>query len=412
MDIRVYAHWAGMEQSAFIGLLSAQYVRGKNALSFAFDPDWLKMGPPFSLDPDIGPYPGPQYPNGKELFGMANDTMPDRWGRMLMKRRAAMLAKDAGLPAPTLTEMDYLLGVQDASRLGALRFKLEEDGPFMAEDNRTPVPPITSIRELQAAAAALESDDVSSNPRKWLEILVAPGASLGGAHPKASVMDEQGGLWIAKFPSNSDVVDKGAWEYLAYRLAIEAGVEMSESKLMKVSGNRRTFLTRRFDRQNGERLHFASAMTMTGNDEPMLRAKTASYLDLAEFIQFNGSNIKADLQQLWRRIVFSIAVSNTDDHLRNHGFILGKTGWRLSPAFDINPNHEGSGLSLNIDQNYNSLDFELAKSVGKYFQLTLPEMEGILGQVLPSVRKWQGLAKEIGIGHGEVEMMGGAFRVA
>ncbi|MDX2071581.1 MAG: HipA domain-containing protein [Haliscomenobacter sp.] len=225
----------------------------------------------------------------------------------------------------------------------------------------TQSPPISSIRELQQAAQIIESDAENKEIKKWLAILVAPGSSLGGARPKANVRDEQGHPWIAKFPSQHDEVDKGAWEFLLYKLALAAGIVMAESQIMKVSGKHHTFLTKRFDRAQGERIHFASAMTMTGNNEESLKTYTPSYLDLAEFIRFSGVNIKADLQQLWRRIVFHIAVSNADDHLRNHGFLLSPNGWKLSPAYDLNPSTDKDGLALNIDIDSNALDFELEK---------------------------------------------------
>ena len=239
---------------------------------------------------------------------------------------------------------------------------------------------------------------------------MAPGSSLGGARPKANIRDEQGNLWIAKFPSRGDTVDKAAWEYLAYELALQCGIEMAESKLKKVAGKYHTFFTKRFDRLHGERIHFASAMTMTGQNEDTIKEYSASYLDMAEFIQYNGAQIKKDLQQLWRRIVFYIGVSNTDDHLRNHGFILTDKGWILSPAFDINPSVDKNGLALNIDTNNNALDIELAKSVGEYFQLTEAEMNNIIVEVTAVVSNWKAVAQKIGISRAEQELMSAAFR--
>ena len=239
---------------------------------------------------------------------------------------------------------------------------------------------------------------------------MAPGSSLGGARPKSNVRDEHGDLWIAKFPSNRDTIDKAAWEFLAYKLALSAGIEMSLSRIEKISGNYHTFFTKRFDRLKQERIHFASAMTMTGNNEETIKEKPASYLDIAEFIQYSGSQNKNDLHQLWKRIVFNIAISNTDDHLRNHGFILTKHGWKLSPAFDMNPSIEKDGLALNIDSDNNALDFELAKSVGEYFQLTDSDMETILMQVKTVVSGWRLVAHNIGISRSEKEIMASAFR--
>lgn len=409
-DIWVFAHWLGMKTPKMVGILSAHQAKGKKAFGFEYARDWVQSKEQLLLDPDIGWFSGPQFPNGKENFGVFLDSMPDRWGRTLMKRRAAQLAKEAGIPIPTLYDIDFLLGVQDESRMGALRFKTDPDGHFLSDTAQYPVPPISSIRELQQAAQVIESDANNKDIKKWLAILVAPGSSLGGARPKANVRDEHGHPWIAKFPSQHDEVDKGAWEFLLYKLALAAGIVMAESRIMKVSGNHHTFLTKRFDRVNGERIHFASAMTMTGNSEETLKTHTPSYLDLAEFIRFSGANIKADLQQLWRRMVFHIAVSNTDDHLRNHGFLLSSSGWTLSPAYDLNPSTDKDGLALNVDMDNNALDFELALSVGQYFQMSPSEMEDVLEQVKKVVGTWQKVAVQIGISRNKQTLIEGAFR--
>jgi serine/threonine-protein kinase HipA len=409
-DIYVYAHWLGMTEPKCIGVLSAQQAKGKKAFSFEYDAAWIHSKEQQLLDPDITWFTGPQYPNGKENFGVFMDSMPDTWGRTLMKIRAAQLSKEAGRPVPFLYDIDFLLGVYDETRMGALRFKLDKDGPFLDNNQGMPTPPWASIREVQHAAEVLESGEDSEEVKKWLAILMAPGSSLGGARPKANITDDHGHLWIAKFPSKGDSIDKGAWEYLAYKLALQCGVVMQPSRIEKVAGKFHTFFTKRFDRQLSERVHFASAMTMTGQNEDTIKENPASYLDMAEFIQYNGPQNKHDLQQLWRRIVFHIAISNTDDHLRNHGFILTDTGWILSPAFDINPSVDKEGLALNIDTHNNALDFELAKSVGEYFQLREAEMNAIIKKVKMAVRDWKNIAQEIGISRAEQELMSGAFR--
>ncbi len=408
-DIWVYAHWQGMEDPLCIGVLTAQQAKSKKAFSFAYDKEWINTKAQLVLDPDIDWFAGPQYPKGKENFGVFLDSMPDTWGRTLMKRRAAQQARENGRAAPTLYDIDYLLGVYDESRMGALRFKTSPDGPFLDNDITSPTPHWANVRELQHAAAVIEADDDNDAIKKWIAILIAPGSSLGGARPKANILDEQQHPWIAKFPSAADTIDKAAWEFLAYRLALNAGVHMSECRTQKIAGKYHTFFTKRFDRAAGERIHFASAMTMTGNSEDTIRDNPGSYLEIAEFIQFSGSNIKADLEQLWRRIVFNIAVSNTDDHYRNHGFIVINNGWHLSPAYDINPSIDKDGLALNIDVDNNALDFELAKSVGAYFQLSHQQMNTIISEVKHAVSKWRELAVGIGIARTEQERMAGAF---
>lgn len=410
-DIYVYAHWNGMPDPVLMGMLSAHFAKGKKAFSFEYDKAWLKSEQRHVLDPDIQFFSGPQFSTKKENFGVFLDSMPDTWGRTLMKRRAAQQAKERGEQASTLYDIDYLLGVYDESRMGALRFKIHPEGPFLDDNNHTPTPPWSSIRELQNAAERFEKDENNEEIKDWLAILMAPGSSLGGARPKANILDENDELWIAKFPSKNDTLDKGAWEFLTYRLAIGAGIQMAPCAVQKIAGNHHTFFTKRFDREKKDRIHFASAMTMTGNNEDTIRDHPASYLDLAEFIQTYGTNVKENLKELWRRIVFNIAISNTDDHLRNHGFILTAGGWVLSPAYDLNPSTEKNGLSLNIDMDNNALDVELAISVGAFFRLDRPGMDKIIREVLESVGQWKQVADQIGISRAEKELMSGAFKV-
>ncbi len=408
-DIYVYAHWAGMPEAQRIGILGAHQAKGKKAFSFEYDLTWLKTKAQFLLDPDINWYSGPQYPNQKENFGVFFDSMPDTWGRTLMKRRAAQAAKEKAERPPKLYDVDFLLGVFDPSRIGALRFKTDPEGPFLDDDAEHATPPWSSIRELQYGAQQLEEDPDPASAQKWLNLLMAPGSSLGGARPKANILDDHGHPWIAKFPSKNDPIDKGLWEYLTYRLAEMAGIAMAESKVEKVLGHQHTFFTKRFDRMNGERVHFASAMTMTGHNEETLKNHEPSYLELAEFIQFTGSQNVVDLQQLWRRIIFNICVSNTDDHLRNHGFLLTEKGWILSPAYDLNPSVDKDGLSLQINETDNALDFDLAREVGVYFEMLPQQMDACIAEVSAAVNQWERVADELGIRRSEKELMAPAF---
>ena len=337
--------------------------------------------------------------------------MPDTWGRTLMKRRAARQARERNEKVPILYDIDYLLGVYDENRMGALRFKTDPDGPFLDNNSEMPTPHWSSIRELQYAAECLEKDEGIEEEKKWLAILMAPGSSLGGARPKANILDNDNELWIAKFPSKNDTIDKAAWEYLAFELAVNAGISMSTCKIEKIAGRYHTFFTKRFDRDKGERIHFASAMTMTGYNEDMIRDHPASYLDIAEFISNYGVNIEENLHQLWRRIIFNLLISNTDDHLRNHGFILTEEGWILSPAYDLNPSIDKNGLSLNIDMDSNVPDLDVAKNVGDFFRLNEKQMNKIIAEVSGSVSQWEKLAEKIGISRSDREIMQGAFRV-
>lgn len=408
-DIYVYADWQELGSPQLMGVLSAHQAKGRKAFSFTYHKQWLRSGNQYLIDPDLQFFAGQQFANGKENFGVFLDSMPDTWGRTLMKRREAQLAKANGASVKTLYDVDFLLGVYDETRMGALRFKLDLEGDFLDNDSEKSTPPWSTVRELQQAVVHYENEKESDVINKWLEILIAPGSSLGGARPKANLLDENKHPWIAKFPSKNDIIDKAAWEYLAYKLSIDAGINMAECKIEKIIGSYHTFFTKRFDRLGNERIHFASAMTMTGNSEETIKKQPASYLDLVEFIQRYGTNVKENLEQLWRRIIFNIAISNTDDHLRNHGFILSKEGWILSPAYDLNPSIDKSGLALNIDMDNNALDFDLAKSVGEYFRLSNKQMEKTMEEVFRAVKNWKHIAEQIGISRAEQELMAKAF---
>ncbi|AYD47474.1 type II toxin-antitoxin system HipA family toxin [Arachidicoccus soli] len=409
--IYVYAHWKGMQEPKLIGILTAQVAKGKKAFSFEYDKNWIQSTQQRMLDPDIQFFSGAQYPNNKENFGIFLDSMPDTWGRTLMKRKAAQVARENNKKALTLYDIDFLLGVYDETRMGALRFKTNIDGSFLDDNADNPVPPLSSVRELQFAAEQYEADTEKGEIGQWLNLLIAPGSSLGGARPKANVRDEKNQLWIAKFPSKNDTINKAAWEFLAYQLANKAGINMSVCRIEKIKGRQHTFFTKRFDRDKESRIHFASAMTMTGNSEDTIRDSPASYLDIADFIQRQGAEVEENLHQLWRRIIFNIAISNTDDHLRNHGFILTDAGWILSPAYDLNPSIDKHGLALNIDMEDNALDFDLAKSVGAFFRLSEVQMNVIIKEVMGSVKNWRKLAEKIGISKKEQELMQVAFKI-
>jgi len=412
-DIYVYADWKGLKSPTYIGNLSVLQSKGNETYSFEYNQEWIDSKPQFLLDPELNWYKDRQYPSRKS-FGIFLDSMPDRWGRVLMQTREAQNARKEERNKRTLQEFDYLLGVHDSCRMGALRFKKDKEGPFLDDSSEFPTPPWTSLRELQYSAAIVQEGE-GPEIEKHLARLIAPGSSLGGARPKANILDDNNHLWIAKFPAKNDDYDKAKWEYLAHVLAQKANINMSECKIEKVSKDYFTFLTKRFDREDGKRIHFASAMTMTENDEDTVRDTRISYLEIADFIQHSSTAtataIKADLHELWRRIVFHVAISNTDDHLRNHGFIIKDNVWRLSPAYDINPSLDKTGLALNIDMDDNSLNFNLAKSVGvDFFQLTSSEMDEILEEVKTAVSTWKEEATKIGISSSEQRRMESAFK--
>lgn len=412
-NIYVYAHWAGMKEPVLMGELKAEFVRGKEIFSFSYAAYWLKS--PFSqiFDPELLFYSGSQYAGDeKSNFGVFLDSSPDRWGRILMKRREAATAKKEGRTERPLRESDFLLGVFDGHRMGALRFKEDSDGPFLNNNEVLASPPLTSIRELEQISLRLEEEDITDDPEylKWLTMLVNSGSSLGGARPKASVLDDKKNLWIAKFPSKTDVKDIGGWEMVANEIARNAGLNVAISKIQKFSSKEYTFLTKRFDRTDtGERIHYASAMTMLGYKDGDSFHEGVSYLEIVDFLTNNGANVDSDLKELWSRIVFNIFISNTDDHLRNHGFILTDKGWILSPAYDINPNEDGTGLSINIDLDDNSLTLDLPLKVVEYFRLDKEDGLIIIDRIRKAVSDWRGIANKYQLPKSEQEIMEKVF---
>ncbi|WP_409967493.1 HipA domain-containing protein [Bengtsoniella intestinalis] len=408
--IFVYADWVA-DTPVLMGRLYISFIRGQENFAFEYDKEWLSnYEATQSLDPDLGLYNGRQYaPLDKRLFGLFADSCPDRWGRVLMKRKEAADARAEKRKPRQLTDLDYLLGVYDASRMGGLRFSLEEGGAFLSDDQRLATPPWINLRTLEQASLAFEQDE-SGLESQWLNQLLAPGSSLGGARPKASVVDTEGGLWIAKFPSKHDEYNSGAWEKVVHDLAKLCGLDVPESKLETFSKTGSTFLVKRFDRNGQRRKHFSSAMTMLGKTDGASGDDGSGYLDIAAFIRSHGASPTTDLQELWRRIVFNMAVSNTDDHLRNHGFLLEKQGWRLSPLFDVNPIPYGNRLSLNVSEYDNTIDLNLAREVAPYFALSEEEAEKAASEICKTVSEnWERLAIQYSLSRGAIEYMRPAF---
>ncbi len=398
------------EEPILLGMLYVNVIKGGETYSFEYSNGWLKqMKLSVSLDPELMPYGGRQFPNGKNIFGIFADASPDRWGRVLMNKRERIRAQKEARKPHKLYDSDYLLGVYDATRMGGIRFKLDPNGPFLSDDRETQVPPWATLRTLEEASRNFENDE-SGLSEKWLNQLIKPGSSLGGARPKATVVDTMGQLWIAKFPSKNDENDTGAWEMVTHDLAKLCGLNVPDAKLEKFSKIGSTYLVKRFDRNEKKRIHFASAMTLLGKNDGASAADGTSYLDMADFIKSNGARPKEDLVELWKRIVFSMAVSNTDDHLRNHAFILTKKGWILSPLYDVNPVPYGDELSLNVDEYDNSIRIDLAVETAMRFGMTRADAEKFAGNMLKTVREnWQSLALKYGLSRGQIEEMRPAF---
>ena len=381
----------------------------RGQIRFHYERGWLRDARAFALDPDLSLDEAPFFPKPElSNFGIFLDSAPDRWGQTLMKRREALQAKDEKRTPRTLYAWDFLIGVQDFTRQGALRFRLAGTEEFLGNEKMA-APPSTTLRELEAVAFQLSSrrmDDLDAL-RQWLSVLVAPGASLGGARPKANFTEADGTLWIGKFPARDDDRDVGAWELVVHGLARKAGVDVPAAKAVRLNNEFHTFCVQRFDRANGARRFYASAMTLLRKEQ----SEGTSYLELAQFLRGkgDGTHADADLEQLFRRVAFNVAVGNRDDHLRNHGFLLGATGWRLAPAFDVNPNIDKAEHVLNIDDVDNRPSLQTVLTTAAFYGLTEERGKQIVEEVAAAVDGWESLARQVGIARGDVELTVGAF---
>ncbi len=400
------------EEPKLLGRLYVNNIKGRETYAFEHDKDWLKStNYPVSIDPDFLGYGGREYPSGNSIFGVFADASPDRWGRLLMNKKERKLADSESRKPRKLYESDFLIGVYDETRMGGLRFKLEEDGAFLSNDKETAAPPWAKLRTLEEASRHFENNDMELD-EKWLNHLLRPGSSLGGARPKATVVDTNGQLWIAKFPSKNDTNNTGAWEKVVHDLARMCCLNVPDSKLETFSKLGSTFLVKRFDRNGDKRIHFASAMTLLGKTDGASAADGLSYLDLVSIIKSSGANPTADLIELWKRIVFNMAVSNTDDHLRNHAFILKKNGWILSPLYDVNPVPYGDELSLNVNENDNRISISLALETAVRFGIKETDAIKMAKEITETVKNhWERLAANYGISRGKIEDMRPAFSI-
>ncbi len=391
------------------GRLWARVRKGKESASFEYDPGWLEYAERFSLEPALTLDPGPFHtPSGKPLFGAIGDSAPDRWGRVLMRRAERRRAESASETPRTLMEIDYLLNVDDEARQGAMRFATQADGPFLAPHETTRIPPLIELPRLLLAAEHVVGD---KDRDEDLQLLLAPGSSLGGARPKASVRDRDGHLLIAKFPHKEDEVNTVRWEALALTLAAKAGISVPEWRLETVA-EKSVLLLRRFDRTVNHRIPFLSAMSMlsASDNEPR------SYLEFVDALRRYGAAPKKDMDALWRRIVFNVLISNTDDHLRNHGFLYSDSdGWRLAPAYDLNPvptDIKLRVLSTAIDLEDTTASLDLAMTVVDYFELDKDSAHTIANEVGRVVATWRKEAARLGLTSAEIDRMASAFEHA
>lgn len=403
-EVLVYADLDG--QPILVGRLWARRRRDRDSASFEYDEQWLERPDRFALEPALQLGPGPFHtPADKPIFGAIGDSAPDRWGRALMRRAERRRAQHTGETPRTLREIDYLLMVNDEARQGALRFALEPGAPFLAINEATPIPPLVELPRLLSAAEHVVGNSDSDED---LRLLLAPGSSLGGARPKASVRDTDDQLAIAKFPHKDDDLDAVSWEAVALSLANKAGIPVAQWRLETV-GERRILLLRRFDRVAGMRIPFLSALSMLGATDN----ETRSYLEFVDALRQYGAAPKSDMHALWRRVVFSVLISNTDDHLRNHGFLYdGTDGWRLAPAYDLNPvpvDIRPRVLATAIDLDDRTASLDLALNVAGYFELEDVQAREIAMGVGRTVSGWRSVAARLGLATSEIDRMATAF---
>ena len=411
----VYAdlHW--LHTPALVGELSYESLRGADSYGFSFAPTWLQTQRDLFLSADLNNYAGMQYTAAdRDIFGCFSDALPDRWGRTLLNRREQLQAQEQRRPLRRLSSFDYLLGIDDYSRMGAFRFKETPDSDFINSDPTLKIPPLTDIRTLQEAGRAIEQSEAHNvlPEKKWIAQLIQPGTSLGGARPKASVTDLDGALCVAKFPSRKDDYDVELWEHLCHLLARKAGIEVADTKVLKAIGPYHTLISRRFDRTaDGRRIHFASAMTLLGLQDGNNAADGHGYLDLVDFIVQHCTAVESNLRELYRRVAFYICVGNSDDHFRNHGFLLTPKGWTLSPAYDINPTLNSS-QSLLISSVSNQAAFSQLRAAAEDYLLTRETADAILAEVQAALVDWSTLATQIGIPRREIAQFADRWQLA
>ena len=410
--IYVYADFDWLKTAVLVGELGYESLRGTDSYSFCYDHNWLRQYSDLYLSADINNYTGLQFTQpDRDIFGCFGDALPDRWGRLLLNRREQIRAQEEKRPVRKLSSYDYLLGIDDYSRMGGFRFKESPDGEFINCDATLRIPPLTDIQVLVAASMEVEkSEDRNLLPdKKWLLQLVHPGTSLGGARPKAGVLNEEGELCVAKFPSRNDEYDIGLWEHLSHLLAKEAGVEAAETRAITAGEKYHTLLSKRFDRTtDGHRRHFASAMTLLGLTDGCNAQTGNGYLDIVDFILQHCCNVEANLRQLYRRVAFSIAIGNSDDHFRNHGFLLTPKGWTLSPAYDLNPTfNDHQSLLINATTNRSDLQLLLASS--EEYMISKEEATRIIEEVKDGVSQWRSMATRLGIAKREMDLFAQVF---
>lgn len=409
----VYADFDWLDKPLSIGELSCDSVRGSETYGFSFDKEWLAKYGDIFLSEDLQNYTGIQYTRSEhDIFACFSDALPDRWGRTLLNRREQIAAADEKRAVRRLSSFDYLMGIDDVSRMGGFRFADESGGKFINCEASLRVPPLANVRELMHAAHEIEASEEKHllPSKKWLAQLLHPGTSIGGARPKASVIDEDGSLTVVKFPSRKDDYDVAQWEHFCHIMGRKVGLNVAETRT--INGEEyHILLSKRFDRTaDGRRIHFASALTLLGLTDGDNASTGYGYTDIVDFIIQHGSNVEQNLEELYRRVAFYIIVGNSDDHFRNHGFLLTRKGWELSPAYDINPTlSDNQNLLINRSTNVSDLNI-LLESAGDYM-LSSEKAEKIITEVKTAMKTWRNEARKLGLPQRDIDMFAPRFEI-
>lgn len=407
----VYADFDWLDTPQLIGELSCDSVRGSETYGFSYDKEWLaKYGDVFLSD-DLQNYPGIQYTRPeRDIFACFSDALPDRWGRTLLNRREQIAASEEERPVRRLTSFDYLMGIDDESRMGGFRFAETPGSKFINCEASLRVPPLASVRELMHAAHEIEASEEKHllPSKKWLAQLLHPGTSLGGARPKASVIDEDGRLTVAKFPSRKNDYDVGLWEHFCHVMGRKAGINVAETRIIP-GEDYHILLSKRFDRtETGKRIHFASALALLGLTDGDNASTGYGYPDIVDFIIRHGSNVEQNLEELYRRVAFYIIVGNSDDHFRNHSFLLTRKGWELSPAYDINPTLSDN-QSLLINRTTSESDLNILLASAREYMLSTETAQTIIYEVKSAMKSWRNEAQKLGLPQREIDMFARRF---
>lgn len=410
----VFADFDWLDKPELVGELCYEKLRGSDSYAFQYDEHWLKGHAEVKLSEDINNYPGMQYTQpGQDVFGCFSDALPDRWGRTMLKRREQILASEEKRAVRSLSSFDYLMGIDDFSRMGGFRFKKELEGEFINVSASLKIPPLTELKDLLHASREIEkSEEANVLPeKKWIAQLIQPGSSLGGARPKASVLDEKGNLCIAKFPSRKDDYDAGLWEHFSHLLAQKAGIEVAQTKVLGGLGKYHTFLSRRFDRKDeAKRVHFASSMSLLGLKDGDNAQGGYGYLDMVDFILQGCCDVEQNLQELYRRVAFNMCIGNSDDHFRNHGFLLTQKGWTLSPAYDMNPTLN-EYQSLLVNESSNKADISVLLDSCESYLIKKEIAANIIHEVQTAVSGWESLAVQLQIPVREMTLFKDRFKL-